>query len=62
VLQAPTEPIEAPAHEDVESASARQDGADRGALTDVILKLAGEVRQRLGLNWRSRERLSICAS
>jgi hypothetical protein len=28
---------------------ARQDGADRGALADVIFKLAGEVRQRLGL-------------
>jgi hypothetical protein len=28
---------------------ARQDGADRGALADVILKLAGEVRQQLGL-------------
>jgi len=28
---------------------ARQPGADRGALADVILKLAGEVRQQLGL-------------
>ena len=28
---------------------ARQNGADRGALADVILKLAGEVRQQLGL-------------
>jgi hypothetical protein len=28
---------------------ARQDGADRPALADVILKLAGEVRQQLGL-------------
>ena len=28
---------------------ARRDGADRGALADVILKLAGEVRQQLGL-------------
>lgn len=28
---------------------ARQEGADRGALADVILKLAGEVRQQLGL-------------
>jgi hypothetical protein len=28
---------------------ARQAGADRGALADVILRLAGEVRQQLGL-------------
>jgi hypothetical protein len=28
---------------------ARQDGADRTGLADVILKLAGEVRQQLGL-------------
>lgn len=28
---------------------ARQESADRGALADVILKLAGEVRQQLGL-------------
>ena len=28
---------------------ARRDGGDRGALADVILKLAGEVRQQLGL-------------
>jgi DNA-binding transcriptional regulator LsrR (DeoR family) len=28
---------------------ARQPGANRGALADVILKLAGEVRQQLGL-------------
>jgi len=28
---------------------ARQEGADRTALADVILKLAGEVRQQLGL-------------
>jgi hypothetical protein len=28
---------------------ARQDGADRTSLADVILKLAGEVRQQLGL-------------
>ena len=28
---------------------ARRRGADRGALADVILKLAGEVRQQLGL-------------
>jgi transposase-like protein len=28
---------------------ARREGADRGALADVILKLAGEVRQQLGL-------------
>jgi hypothetical protein len=28
---------------------ARQEGADRSALADVILKLAGEVRQQLGL-------------
>jgi DNA-binding FadR family transcriptional regulator len=28
---------------------ARRDGGDRSALADVILKLAGEVRQQLGL-------------
>ena len=28
---------------------ARREGGDRGALADVILKLAGEVRQQLGL-------------
>ena len=28
---------------------ARQEGADRGALADVIMRLAGEVRQQLGL-------------
>jgi DNA-binding FadR family transcriptional regulator len=28
---------------------ARRDGGDRGAVADVILKLAGEVRQQLGL-------------
>jgi hypothetical protein len=28
---------------------ARRDGADRAALQDVVLKLAGEVRQQLGL-------------
>ncbi len=28
---------------------ARQEGADRAALADLILKLAGEVRQQLGL-------------
>jgi hypothetical protein len=28
---------------------ARQPGADRGALADVILRMAGEVRQQLGL-------------
>jgi hypothetical protein len=28
---------------------ARREGADRAALSDVILKLAGEVRQQLGL-------------
>jgi DNA-binding transcriptional regulator YdaS (Cro superfamily) len=28
---------------------ARKEGGDRGALVDVILKLAGEVRQQLGL-------------
>lgn len=28
---------------------ARQTGADRGALADVILKMAGEVRQQFGL-------------
>jgi hypothetical protein len=28
---------------------ARRDGGDRAALADVILKLAGEVRQQLGL-------------
>jgi hypothetical protein len=31
------------------TSQARQEGADRGALADVILKLAGEVRQQLGL-------------
>jgi hypothetical protein len=30
-------------------AEARHEGADRAGLADVILKLAGEVRQRLGL-------------
>lgn len=31
------------------TSQARQEGADRAALADVILKLAGEVRQQLGL-------------
>jgi hypothetical protein len=31
-------------------AQAHRDGADRASLTDVILKLTGEVRQQLGLH------------
>jgi Zn-dependent peptidase ImmA (M78 family) len=41
---------------------ARRKGDDRAALQDVVLKLAGEVRQQLGLQLAISRTLVICAS